>query len=63
MAGSESSQIGIMMTMLYILSIISSYILGNFLMITQGLIYYSSIEQKQHTQAFSEIDTIGQNAE
>lgn len=63
MAASDSSQMGMLMTALYILSIISSYFLGNFLMITQGMIYYSSIEQKEHTQAFSEIDNIGQNAE
>lgn len=50
-------------TALYVLAIISSYIFSNFLMITQGLIYYSSLEQKEHTQAFYEIDMIGQNVE
>ena len=58
-----STRIVFAMTALYILALVASYILSNFLMITQGLIYYSSLEQKEHTQAFYEIDMIGRNAE
>lgn len=59
----DSTKMAFAMTALYILALVSSYIFSNFLMITQGLIYYSSIEQKEHTQAFYEIDMIGRNAE
>lgn len=59
----ESSKFGLLMAGIYIVAIVSSYLFSNFLMITQGLIYYSSQEQKEHTQAFHEIDMIGRNAE
>lgn len=60
---SNSPKMALAVTALYILALISSYIFSNFLMITQGLIYYSSQEQKEHTHAFNEIDMIGRNAE
>jgi hypothetical protein len=50
------------MITLYILSIVSSYFFQNILIINQGLIYYSSLEQETNTQALSEIDSIGQDA-
>ncbi|MDR1517822.1 MAG: hypothetical protein LBS52_07005 [Dysgonamonadaceae bacterium] len=48
---------------LYIVAIALSFIFNNALLINQGLIFYSFKEQSEHTQAFSEIDLIGQNAE
>lgn len=59
----DSSGIQFLLIAIYIISMVTSYLFTNFLMITQGLIYYSSVEQEQHTQVFSEIDTIGQHAE
>lgn len=59
----NSSKFTLIMTALYVLAVISSYIFSNFLMITQGLIYYSSLEQKEHMQAIYEIDMIGRNVE
>ncbi|MDR1742917.1 MAG: hypothetical protein LBR48_03745 [Dysgonamonadaceae bacterium] len=59
----KGSNLTILMAGLYIVSIALSYIFYNVLMINQGLIFYSSKEQAEHTQAFSEIDLIGQNAE
>lgn len=43
----------------YVINIVLSYILQNFIYINQGLIYYSSKEEQEHIQAFSEIDAIG----
>lgn len=45
----------------YVINIVFTYILNNFIYINQGLIYYSSKEELEHVQAFSEIDTIGMN--
>lgn len=58
-----SPNVMFLMTVFYIVTIVASYIFSNFLMINQGLIYYSSLEQQAHTHAFSEIDRIGQDAE
>ena len=61
-----SSEFGIMTTLisvLYIISLVFSYITSNILMVNQGLVYYSMLEQTHHTQALSDIDLIGQNVE
>lgn len=52
-----------LMITVYVINIVLSYILSNLIYINQGLIYYSSKEAEDHIQAFSEIDTIGQNEE
>jgi hypothetical protein len=47
----------------YVINIVLTYILSNFIYINQGLIYYSSKEEQEHFQANLEIDTIGMNEE
>lgn len=47
----------------YVLNIVLNYTLQNFIYINQGLIYYSSLEEQEHYQAYSEIDAIGKNEE
>ncbi|MDR2816433.1 MAG: hypothetical protein LBB62_07005 [Proteiniphilum sp.] len=58
-----NAEVGIYTSILYIVSIVLSYILSTTLAVNQGLVYYSSLEQTTHTQALSEIDLIGQNVE
>lgn len=47
----------------YVINIVLSYLLNNFIYINQGLIYYSSKEEMDNLQAISEIETIGNNEE
>ncbi len=50
---------GIMMTITTLISILTSFITYNLLFINQGMIYYSSVEQKENRTPQSEIDLIG----
>lgn len=50
---------GIMMTVTMIVSLLVSFIGYNLLFINQGMIFYSSIEQKENKSHQSEIDLIG----
>ncbi len=50
---------GVMMTITTLLSILTSFITYNLLFINQGVIYYSSVEQKENRAPQSEIDLIG----
>jgi hypothetical protein len=61
--GALSASLGVYMSVLYIVALILSYIMSNILMVNQGMVYYSTLEQVNHTQALSEIDLIGQNVE
>lgn len=61
--GALSANFGIYMSALYIVSLVLSYIMSNILTVNQGMVYYSTLEQVNHTQALSEIDLIGRNVE
>lgn len=52
-----------LMIVINILSTIVSFFLTNIVFVQQGIIYYSSIEYLENTQAFIEIDNIGKNEE
>lgn len=62
-SGQLNPQFGVYISILYIISIVLSYILSNLLTVNQGLVYYSTLEQTNHTQALSDIDLIGRNVE
>lgn len=57
------SAIGILMTIVFIITILANYIFHNLLMINQGMIYYSIREKIEHKSSFSDIDSIGNNFE
>ena len=57
------SAIGILMTIIFIITILANYIFHNLLMINQGMIYYSIREKIEHKSSFSDIDSIGNNFE
>lgn len=57
--GNAMSFFGIMMTVTMIVSLLVSFIGYNLLFINQGMIFYSSIEQKENRTPQSEIDLIG----
>lgn len=61
--GQLSAEFGIYISLLYIVSLVLSYISSNILTVNQGIVYYSTLEQTHHRQALSEIDLIGQNVE
>jgi hypothetical protein len=52
-----------LMTGVYVLGMIITYLLYNILYVQQGMIYYSSLESTKHFQAYSDIDNIGKNEE
>lgn len=47
----------------YVINIVFSYALNNFIYIQQGLIYYSSKEEDEQIMAYSEIESIGNHEE
>lgn len=55
-----SHTMAVVMPILYVVSIIFSYYLMNFLMIAQGMVYYSFKEKTAHIHSYSEIASIGQ---
>lgn len=61
--GQLDDDFGIILSIIYIVSIVLSYIFSNFLTVNQGMVYYSTLEQTDHIQALSEIDLIGRNVE
>lgn len=61
--GKLGSSFGVIISVLYIVSLLFSYITSNILMVNQGVVYYSILEQNNHVQALSEINLIGQNVE
>lgn len=57
------STMGILMTVLLVLSVLMSYIFNNFILVNQGLIYYSLQEEKENNATKSQIDLIGTEIE
>lgn len=55
------SFVGIMMSIIFVFSVLLNYILNNILLINSGVIYYSLREQSENNQQQSEIDSIGSN--
>lgn len=53
----------ILMTIIMIVTIISNYLLQNLIFINQGIIYYSSKEEKENHTTKSNIDLIGSDSE
>lgn len=53
----------ILMTVIMIVTIISNYLLQNLIFINQGIIYYSSKEEKENHTTKSNIDLIGSDSE
>lgn len=54
---------GILLLVTFIISTLFSYILGNILMVSQGMIYYSCEEDDKNHSLHSEIDLIGTDIE
>lgn len=57
------SVMGILMAVVMVLSIVLSYFFNNFLIINQGLIYYSLREENENNTPKSQIDLIGSESE
>ncbi len=57
------SLLTILLTVITIISILFSYTLQNIILINQGIIYYSIIEEQENISAKNNIDLIGQNEE
>jgi hypothetical protein len=57
------STIGIIMAVIMVLSVLLSYIFNNFIVINQGLIYYSLHEDTQNYTTNNQIDLIGTDIE
>jgi len=55
------SFVGIMMSIVFVFSVLLNYILNNLLLINNGVIYYSLRENSENNQQQSEIDSIGSN--
>jgi hypothetical protein len=57
------SLLTILLTVIMIISILFNYTLQNIILINQGIIYYSLIEEQENISAKNNIDLIGQNEE
>jgi predicted membrane protein len=57
------STMGILMAVIMVLSVLFSYVFNNFILINQGLIYYSLQEEKENNSTKSQIDLIGTDLE
>jgi uncharacterized membrane protein len=57
------STLGILMAIIMVLSVLLSYIFNNFIVINQGLIYYSLHEDTQNYTTNNQIDLIGTDVE
>jgi hypothetical protein len=57
------SLLTILLTVIMIISILFNYTLQNIILINQGIIYYSIIEEQENISAKNNIDLIGQNEE
>ncbi len=53
----------ILVAVVFILSLLISYLLNNFLIVSQGMMYYSARELTENKQANSQIDNIGSDFE
>ena len=61
--GDKFSAVSIMMSMVMEFSVICTYILNNLLIINQGMIYYSHIENSESTVSNDSIELIGTQSE
>lgn len=57
------STMGIILAVIFVLSVLLSYIFNNFILVNQGLIYYSLQEEKENNSTKSQIDLIGTDIE
>jgi hypothetical protein len=57
------SSLGIIMAVIMVLSVLISYIFNNFIVINQGLIYYSLHEDAENSSTNNQIDLIGTDLE
>ena len=57
------STVGILMLVVWIVSMLFAFILGNLLAINQGMIYYSCVEEDENKTLKGEIDLIGESIE
>jgi hypothetical protein len=65
-AGSQTdtfSTMGILLAVIMVFSVLLSYIFNNFILVNQGLIYYSLQEEKENNSTKSQIDLIGTDIE
>lgn len=65
-AGSQTdtfSTMGILLAVIMVFSVLLSYIFNNFILVNQGLIYYSLQEEKENKSTKSQIDLIGTDIE
>lgn len=51
------------MIIAFVIQTIASFVMGNFIFINQGMIYYSSKEQEDNKTLYNDIDLIGREAE
>lgn len=57
------SSVSVLFVVIMVLSVLMSYICNNFILINQGLIYYSIREENENNAANNEIDAIGTDFE
>lgn len=57
------STMGILLAVVMVFSVLLNYIFSNFILINQGLIYYSLQEEKENNSTKSQIDLIGTDLE
>lgn len=57
------STMGIVLAVIMVFSVLLSYIFNNFILISQGLIYYSAQEENENSSTKSQIDLIGTDFE
>lgn len=60
---SGQSAIATLLIITFMLSVLLSYLFGNIFFLTQGMIYYSSRENKENKSLYTEIDLIGSDGE
>jgi hypothetical protein len=54
---------GLLMTITFMLSVLFAYILGNLVVVNQGIIYYSAREENENLSFHKDIDLIGRDSE
>ena len=57
------STLGIVLLITLIISSIIQFLMQNVIMINQGVIYYSNIEQRENNSLHDDIDLIGKDVE
>lgn len=57
------STLGILFSVIFVLSVLLSYFFNNFFVVNQGLIYYGLQEEKENNSTKSQIDLIGTDIE